>query len=72
VANGTLFHLPGAALGNSGAIVETYALAAREPTLVELTEIVRGADALHAQVAFRGVPMREAVTPDLPPETPGL
>lgn len=78
IKDGTPFHLQGAKLFNREGkntfevIVDTYHLAEREPVLEELGQIVRSADRLHNQVAFRGVPMREAVSSETPAEAPGL
>ncbi|MGI8550152.1 MAG: chromate resistance protein ChrB domain-containing protein [Dehalococcoidia bacterium] len=78
VTDGTPFHLEGAALAHHHgrstfeAILSAYHLADTDPTLAELGEIVRAADALHGPVAFRGKPVREALPADAPPETAGL
>lgn len=78
ISEGTPFHLQGGKLfsregkNTFEVIVGEYRLAEREPVLEELGQIVRAADRLHSQVAFRGVPMREAVSEETPPEAPGL
>ena len=72
VSGATPFHMEGAELSRLRHIIEKYQLANDHPALTELNEIVRAADGLHSQVAFRGVPMHEAVSPELPPEAAGL
>lgn len=78
VAEGTPFHLPGTEPAHRDGrstfetILDRYGLAVADPTLAELGRIVRAADTLHGPVAFRGVPVQEALPPEAPPETAGL
>lgn len=78
VTDGTPFHLPGAELasrderGTFEMILDKYGLAERDAALAELGPIVRVADHIHGPVGMRGVPVRDVLPGDAPPEAAGI